>query len=100
MTLAPSRASAARHDEYKQVIKSANKLFDHIAREEASLDFRFAEVESLEPELQKVRRQLDLVVDRDLLELAVRNDAQAALAAAEVRLQEYLGHAYDEENRE
>jgi hypothetical protein len=91
---------AARHDEYRQVVKSAQKLFDHIGREEASRDYRFAEVESLEQELQKVRRQLALVIDRDLQGLPMRADAESALAAAEARLQQYLDNAYQEENHE
>ncbi|MEX2230081.1 MAG: Chromate resistance protein ChrB [Dehalococcoidia bacterium] len=90
---------AARHDEYQQVIKSAHKLFDHIGREEATRDYRFAEVESLEQELQKVRRQLALVIGRDLIGLPMRAEAEAALATAEARLHQYLDNAYQEENQ-
>ena len=91
---------AARHDEYRQVIKSANKLLAHIGREEASQDYRFAEVESLEEELNKVRRQLVLVCERDTLGLSVRGEAADAVSAADARLQQYLDNAYQEENRE
>ncbi len=91
---------AARHDEYLQVAKSANKLVDHIGREEATEDYRFAEVESLEEELEKVRRQLDRVIARDHLALPVREQAEAAIREAESRLQDYFDHAYRRENQE
>ena len=91
---------AARYDDYRQVIKSAHKLFDHIGREEASHDYRFAEVESLEEELNKVRRQLDLVLERDSERLPQREEAVSAVRAAEERLQQYLDNAYREENTE
>lgn len=94
------RFQAARGDEYLQVQKSARKLVDHIGREEESRDYRFAEVESLEEELNKVRRQLDRVIERDAGDSPFRVDAQASLAAAEERLQLYLANAYREESRE
>lgn len=94
------RFLAARHDEYRQVVKSARKLIDHIGREDATEDYRFAEVESLEEELEKVRRQLRHVLGRDHLGVASRVEAQAAVLEAEARLQEYFDHAYRRENQE
>lgn len=91
---------AARNEEYEQVIKSAKKLFDHISREEESRDYRFAEVESLEEELKKVRRQLDLVIERDLLVLQFQGEAEDSLTATEARLQQYLDNAYHDETHE
>jgi len=94
------RFQAARRDEYLQVQKSARKLIDHIGREEESRDYRFAEVESLEEELNKVRRQFDRVVERDAGDSPFRAEAQLSLTAAEERLQLYLDNAYREETRE
>jgi hypothetical protein len=91
---------AARYDEYRQVAKSAHKLIEHIDREEESRDYRFAEVDSLEEELNKVRRQFERAVSRDFAGLGLREEAQAALVAAEQRLHLYLDNAYREENRE
>lgn len=91
---------AARNDEYRQVAKSAGKLVDHINREEESGDYRLAEVDSLEEELNKVRRQLERAVARDAVGLAIREDAESALSKAELRLQEYVDHAYRQENHE
>lgn len=86
--------AAARHEEYLQVIKSARKLTAHIAQEDDDRDYRFAEVESLEEELDKVRRQLLRVVRRDLGGTASRSDAEAGVVAAEQRLQLYIENAY------
>jgi hypothetical protein len=91
---------AARHDEYMHVVKSARNLVAHIEREEGSHDYRFSEVESLDEELNKVRRQLDLVTERDPGEHPARAEALTALHAAESRLQQYLDNAYREENRD
>lgn len=91
---------AARHDEYRQVIKSARKLYAHVEQEERDHDYRFAEVESLEEELNKVRRQLALVRERDSLGLTIAHEADEDVALAEARLQQYLDKAYQEENRE
>lgn len=86
--------SVARDEEYLQVIKSARKFIAHVAQEDDDHDYRFAEVESLEEELDKVRRQLARVVRRDLAGAATRADAEAAVAAATARLEVYLENAY------
>lgn len=90
----------ARHDDYRQVIKSARKFLAHVEQEDRSHDYRFAEVESLEEELNKVRRQLALVQERDPMHLSLGDEAAESVSAAEVRLQQYLNHAYQEENIE
>lgn len=90
---------SARLEEYRQVVKSAGKLVAHIGREDDEGDYRYAEVESLEEELNKVRRQLTLVANRGGADLPAHADAEAAVAAAEERLQAYLDHAYREESR-
>lgn len=90
----------ARHDEYQQVLKSARKFCAHVEQEERDSDYRFAEVESLEEELGKVRRQLALVRGRDSLNLPIAIDAEAAVAAAAARLQQYVDNAYQAEHGE
>lgn len=87
------KSNAAREEEYRQVVKSALKFIDHVGREDASKDFRFAEVESLEEELDKVHRQLDRVIRRDAIGMALRDEAQLRLADARARLDEYIEHA-------
>jgi hypothetical protein len=92
-----ARSNAAREEEYRQVIKSARKFFDHVGREEDSKDFRFAEVESLEEELGKVRRQLERVMRRDPAGMALREEARLSLTTARGRLDQYIERASLEE---
>ena len=94
------KAETARREEYLQVIKSARKFCAHVDQEDRDHDYRFAEVESLEEELNKVRRQLARVRERDARSVSIAQEAAEAVAAAEVRLQQYLDHAYQEENQE
>ena len=79
--------------EYAQVIKSARHFVEHVARETETEDFRFAEVESLEEELEKVRRQLKRVVERDYFDSQLREDAAAAVLEAEQHFLTYVGRA-------
>jgi Protein ChrB, N-terminal len=85
---------AARQEEYLQVAKSARKLAAHIDQEDGDEDYRFAEVESLEEELDKVRRQFARVVRRDLGGVEARRDAEVAVETAAARLDRYLENAY------
>jgi hypothetical protein len=71
---------------------------EHISREEAGEDYRFAEVESLEEELEKVRRQFERVVERDHFGTPAKEETLAALMDAEKRLTEYLDTAFEKEN--
>jgi hypothetical protein len=89
------RFAGLRAQEYAQVAKSARHFIDHVDREAESEDYRFAEVESLEEELEKVRRQLRLVKDRDYFETPAFEEAQAAIAAASQRLTRYVDTAYE-----
>jgi hypothetical protein len=84
------RVAGSRAEDYAQVTKSALRFVEHVARETTSQDFRFAEVESLEEEMEKVRRQFQRVVDRDYFENAAREDAQGAVLAAQRALSDYI----------
>jgi hypothetical protein len=83
-----------RSDEYRQVVKSARHFAEHVERESRSADYRFAEVESLEQELEKVRRQLELVAARDYFENPLREEARAAILAGEESLRCYVEEVY------
>jgi hypothetical protein len=87
------RFTAARSADYAQVIKSARRFVEHVERETSTQDFRFVEVESLEEELEKVRRQLHRVRERDHFGNATREEAQAAVIEAERALAAYVGIA-------
>ncbi|MGH2633831.1 MAG: Chromate resistance protein ChrB [Tepidiformaceae bacterium] len=88
----------ARIDEFGQVARSCLKLIDHIAREEATDDYRYAEVDTLEEELEKVRRHFQRAVDRDHLGSASREAAAAAVSDAAQRLRTYVDEAFRHEN--
>jgi len=85
---------AARSDEFQQVQRSAIRLVEHIAREEATDDYRFAEVDALEEELEKVRRQFQRATNRDHLGSPHRDDALCAVTEADRRLRAYLDEAF------
>ena len=88
----------ARADEFGQVARSCLKLIDHIAREEATDDYRYAEVDTLEEELEKVRRHFQRAVDRDHLGSPAREPAAAAVSDAGQRLRTYVDEAFRHEN--
>lgn len=84
------RFATSRAADYAQVIKSARRFVEHVERETATQDFRFVEVESLEEELEKVRRQLHRVRERDYFVNPTREEAQAAVIEAERALRAYV----------
>jgi hypothetical protein len=87
----------ARAEEFRQVAKSAYKFVAHISREEAEDDYRFAEVDALEEELEKVRRQFQRAVARDYLGSTEREEAAHAVADAAAAMGRYLEQAYRRE---
>lgn len=89
---------AARADEFAQVERWARRLIEHIGREEATDDYRFAEVDTLEEEMEKLRRQFQRVVERDYLGSPARVDAASALSQAAQRLSAYVDEAFRNEN--
>lgn len=89
---------AARADEFAQVERWARRLIEHIGREEATDDYRFAEVDTLEEEMEKLRRQFQRVAERDYLGSPARVDAATALSEAAQRLSAYVDDAFRNEN--
>jgi hypothetical protein len=90
--------AAARSDEFRQVFRSSARLVEHIAREEATDDYRLAEVDALEEELEKVRRQFQRASDRDYLGAPGRDEAANAVSEAAQRMRRYLDEAFRKEN--
>lgn len=89
---------AARTDEFAQVRRWATRLAEHIGREEATDDYRFAEVDTLEEEMEKVRRQFQRAAARDYLGCAERELAAGAVSDASRRLAVYVDEAFRREN--
>jgi hypothetical protein len=72
---------SARSDEYAEVIREAERLLEHVARETNHRDFTFAELEELEDDLAKLRRWLNQVQARDYFPDASITDASEQLLA-------------------
>lgn len=89
---------AARADEFAQVERWAQRLVEHIGREESTDDYRFAEVDTLEEEMEKLRRQFQRVAERDYLGSPARQAAAAVLSEAAQRLSAYVDEAFRKEN--
>lgn len=89
---------ASRADEFSQVQRTAVRLVEHIGREEATDDYRFAEVDTLEEELEKVRRHFQRALDRDYLGSPAREAAAAAVSEAAQSLARYIDEAFRREN--
>jgi Protein ChrB, N-terminal len=88
----------ARADEFAQVQRWAQRLVEHIGREESTDDYRFAEVDTLEEEMEKLRRQFQRVAERDYLGSPARQAAAAVLSEAAQRLSAYVDEAFRKEN--
>lgn len=88
----------ARADEFRQVEKSARKLVAHIGREEAEDDYRFAELDALEEELEKVRRQFDRAASRDYFGSPEREKAAHAVGEAVATMGRYVEQAYRQDS--
>jgi hypothetical protein len=89
---------AARSDEFAQVQRWAQRLIEHIGREESTDDYRFAEVDTLEEEMEKLRRQFQRVAERDYLGSPARQAAAIVLSEAAQRLSAYVDEAFRKEN--
>jgi ChrB-like protein len=89
---------AARTDEFAQVERWAQRLVEHIGREESTDDYRFAEVDTLEEEMEKLRRQFQRVTERDYLGSPARQTAATVLSEAARRLSAYVDEAFRKEN--
>src|SRR5438128_2554948 len=56
---------AARAEEYDEIAREADRLFEHVARETEHRQFTYAELEELEADLGNLRRWTDQIVARD-----------------------------------
>jgi hypothetical protein len=85
---------SARADEYAEVTREAERLFEHISRETTHREFTFPELEELEEDLAKLRRWMSQVQARDYFpEASMRESAERLLARCEAALAEFLEEA-------
>jgi hypothetical protein len=82
---------SARSDEYAEVMREAERLLEHIARETAHRDFTFAELEELEQDLAKLKRWRDQVQARDYFpDASTTESTEQVLARCDAALAEFL----------
>jgi len=90
--------NAARDAEYEELIERAEALVQELAREGARDKFTFAEVEENEADLAKLQRWARRVRWRDLFGAARREAADAAVRAAQERLDSFVRIATDRDS--
>jgi hypothetical protein len=81
---------AARAEEYHEIIREADRLLEHVARETEHRQFTYAELEELEADLTKLRRWTDQVVVRDYFGEGPPEPLAAALDRCEGALGTFL----------
>ena len=84
-----ARYSAARNEEYAELLERAQGVVDELKREGAKGKFTFAEVDENEADLVKLRRWLRRIRSRDLFQASGRAAAEAAINAAEAMLDSF-----------
>jgi len=90
--------NAARDAEYEELIERAEALVQELEREGARDKFTFAEVEENEADLAKLQRWARRVRWRDLFGAARREAAEAAVRAAQERLDSFVRIATDRDS--
>jgi hypothetical protein len=78
--------NAARDSEYDELIEGAQSVIDELGREGARQKFTFAEVEENEADIARLRRWAGRIRWRDVFGAPRRAAAEAALRAAQERL--------------
>jgi hypothetical protein len=88
---------AARANEYAEIVREAELLLAHIARETEHRDFTFAELEELEQDLAKLRRWTDQVRARDYFSQGPDAALVALLERCEQALEAFMEQAQQAE---
>ncbi len=84
----------ARRDEYMDLLDKCERYLRHVQRLMEAGDLQFAEVEELEEDLEKRRRWLAQIVERDVFGLDERNIVEASLRRCEEALNGFVEAAY------
>ena len=87
----------ARANEYAEIVREAELLLAHIARETEHRDFTFAELEELEQDLAKLRRWTDQVRARDYFSQGPDAALVALLERGEQALEAFMEQAQQAE---
>jgi hypothetical protein len=84
---------AARAAEYREIVREAELLLAHVARETEHREFTYAELEELEQDLGKLKRWADQVHDRDYFAESSFATVQALIERCEGELETFLEQA-------
>jgi hypothetical protein len=85
-----ARYNQARDAEYAELIERAAGVIGELEREGARGKFTFAEVEENEADIAKLRRWLRRIQSRDVFGAGSREAAQAAIEAAQSKLNTFV----------
>ena len=90
-----ARFREEREREYGEVAKECQKALRHIERELEQQEFSFEEVEELEGDLEKIRRWLSEVKERDFWDCPARHGVERLIGEVEARLAAFTQETYD-----
>jgi hypothetical protein len=80
----------ARREDYSELVQKCRRFQDHVQRLIAAGDFSFAAVEEMEEDLEKRRRSLKKIIERDAFNIEDRQLTEAMLAECERVLAEFV----------
>ncbi len=92
-----SAFTAARDDEYEEIIDKCRDFLGEVEKEYADSHFSYAELEENEVDLIKLRTWLQRVRERDVFGGAGLQAALSSLAECEEKLEAYATRVYAEE---
>ena len=95
-----SALNRARDEEYEELLDTTERLEEEIARETRKQKFTFAALEEIEDEYERLERWLERVRARDPFCAAGGTDADARLAQARAKLEEFAEHVHRRERVE
>ncbi|HEX5370620.1 MAG TPA: Chromate resistance protein ChrB [Dehalococcoidia bacterium] len=85
---------SARRDEYSDLLEKCERYLRHAERVIEAGDFQFVEVEELEEDLEKRKRWLKQIVERDAFGMDERRTVEACLKRCEDELNRFVEAAY------
>jgi DNA-binding transcriptional regulator PaaX len=92
-----ARFNQAREREYHELLLMGQRFLGHIQREIEEQRFEFARVEELEEDLEKRRRWLAQIKERDVFEVEQRHTTEQLLQECQVALERFIEQAYESE---
>lgn len=90
---------AARAQEYLEIVREADQLLAHVARETDHREFTYAELEELEADLGKLKRWSEQIRARDYFPDIADAEARDRLERCEHALAAFLEEAVDQDAR-